>query len=66
MRVSPAAARMLLRTLWLLAGVGGEPGWGGGLTRSLTLDTERARLLLGWRPAYAGWRQVLLSMEGQD
>lgn len=67
LRLSPAAARALLRGLWLLAGAGGEPGWGGGLTRSLTLDTERARLLLGWRPAYAGWRQVLLSMaEGMD
>jgi nucleoside-diphosphate-sugar epimerase len=63
LRVSPVAARTLLGMLWLLGGAGGEPGWGGGLTRPLTLDTERARLLLGWRPAFPGWRQVLLSME---
>lgn len=63
LRVSPATARMLLRALWLLGGAGGEPGWGGGLTRPLTLDTARARMLLGWRPAFPGWRQVLLSME---
>lgn len=65
LEVSPRLAQALLKCVWRCAGVGGEPGWGAGLTRALTLDTGRARGLLGWSPQYAGWREVLLSMQGE-
>jgi nucleoside-diphosphate-sugar epimerase len=46
-------ARVLLTWIWRLTGHGGEPGWIDGLTQSLTLSCERARLELGWRAQYS-------------
>jgi nucleoside-diphosphate-sugar epimerase len=49
----PAAARAGLRIAHGVFGWGGEPGWLGGLQRTLTLDCHRATRELGWRPAYS-------------
>lgn len=52
-------ARMALYVAWRAAGWGGEPGWLDGITESLTLDCRRARTLLGWRPRYEEWRDIV-------
>ncbi|MDP2828723.1 MAG: NAD-dependent epimerase/dehydratase family protein [Sulfuricellaceae bacterium] len=50
--IAPWLGRIVLQSAWRLGGVGGEPGWMGGLERSLTLDCSRAHEELGWRPQH--------------
>lgn len=47
-----AFARLALSAAWRLTGWGGEPAWIEGITKTLTLDSTRARRQLGWQPRY--------------
>jgi UDP-glucose 4-epimerase len=55
MALPPGLIRALYRFVWWLSGLGGEPGWLPGLSRSLVLDCTRARQLLGWQPHHSTW-----------
>jgi nucleoside-diphosphate-sugar epimerase len=57
--LSPRLARSALALTWRLTGIGGEPGWMEGVDHSLTLDCDKARGELGWRPQHTSAAMLL-------
>jgi len=51
--------RGAVRVAWLATGWGGEIGWLDGLNATLTLDCRHAEAVLGWRPRFTDWCDIL-------